>query len=198
MTTANLCSVAGCDGAATHKGWCKSHYLRWRRHGTPLGGKGPRGASQGSPRQFLEGVVMLHAGDECLFWPFARYESGYPQITVDGCHQSLTRLICARVNGDAPTPEHDAAHSCGKGHLGCVNPRHLSWKTKPENATDKLAHGTDNRGERHNLAVLTEADVREILALGSAVPQREIAARFGVAQATINDIQRRKIWKHIQ
>lgn len=193
----NHCSIDECINSATHRGWCKPHYMRWRRHGDPLSGAVPRGASEGSPKQFLEETVMHHEGDGCLLWPFAKYESGYPQITIDGVHRSLTRLICTRVNGDAPTPEHHAAHSCGNGHLGCVTKRHLSWKTRSENEADKLAHGTHNRGERHNMAKLTEADVRQIRALKGTASQREIAARFGIKQSTVSDVQSRKVWKHV-
>lgn len=32
------CSVDGCDRPAEGRGWCSSHYARWRRHGDPLGG----------------------------------------------------------------------------------------------------------------------------------------------------------------
>jgi hypothetical protein len=29
------CDVAGCDRTATSRGWCKTHYFRWRRTGDP-------------------------------------------------------------------------------------------------------------------------------------------------------------------
>lgn len=38
-----ICSVEGCPDPADARGWCKSHYNRWKRHGDPLGGKGYRG-----------------------------------------------------------------------------------------------------------------------------------------------------------
>jgi hypothetical protein len=52
------------------------------------------------------------------------------------------RLMCQLAHGDPPTPDHIAAHSCGRGHEGCVNPNHLSWKTYSENELDKRVHGT--------------------------------------------------------
>lgn len=32
------CSIEGCERRAAKRGWCATHYQRWRRHGDPLGG----------------------------------------------------------------------------------------------------------------------------------------------------------------
>lgn len=46
MATSRICSVANC-GKPRRKGeWCGAHYMRWRRHGDPLGG----GAKPGPPK----------------------------------------------------------------------------------------------------------------------------------------------------
>lgn len=31
-----LCSIEGCDRASKSRGWCATHYERWRQHGDPL------------------------------------------------------------------------------------------------------------------------------------------------------------------
>lgn len=31
------CSVEGCERSAKARGWCPPHYMRWKRHGDPLG-----------------------------------------------------------------------------------------------------------------------------------------------------------------
>lgn len=33
--------------------------------------------------------------------------------------------MCELVYGKPPMPKHQAAHNCGKGNLGCINPKHL-------------------------------------------------------------------------
>lgn len=33
---AKLCSVEGCNNKVDSRGFCKKHYVRWRRHGDPL------------------------------------------------------------------------------------------------------------------------------------------------------------------
>jgi hypothetical protein len=53
-------------------------------------------------------------------------------------------------------------------------------------------------GEGNHMARLTEADVREIrrLALEGALPQKAIAARFGIAQSQVSLIKNKRAWAH--
>src|SRR5215471_14726746 len=86
-----------------------------------------------------------HAGDDCLQWPFSRSSSGYGILFHEGKVVYAHRTMCELANGKPPTPKHHASHSCGRGHLGCVNPRHLEWKTAAENQQDRRKHGTWSR-----------------------------------------------------
>ena len=31
------CTIESCDKPAAGRGWCRKHYMRWYRHGDPLG-----------------------------------------------------------------------------------------------------------------------------------------------------------------
>jgi len=193
MAKTKICSIDGCGKPVLARDWCSRHYQRWLRLGDPLGG----GTFEGQPERWLNEVALKFEGDECLFWPFGKSGGGYGQIKCNGRHQPVHRIICEIVHGVAPSAKHEAAHSCGKGHLGCCNPRHLRWATRTENQQDKFIHGTHNRGERHPMAKLTEPEVREILALKGTALQREIAEQFGVSPITVGQIHRRKKWAHI-
>lgn len=81
------------------------------------------------------------------------------------------------------------AHSCGNGHTGCVNPNHLRWDTRTGNLSDKLIHGTHNRGEKSPVSKLTNQEVEKIRALLSVKTQAEIALMFGVTQSNISKIK---------
>src|SRR5690606_20841041 len=96
-----------------------------------------------------------------------------------------------------PTPRHEAAHSCGNGHLGCCNPRHLRWASHVANMADKVEHGTHQIGEKHGMARLTENDVRYIRKMRGKVSQQKVAAQFGVTFSAISCVQRRATWRHI-
>jgi hypothetical protein len=54
------------------------------------------------------------------------------------------------------------------------------------------------RGSVHHAAKLTEAQVLEIRALRGVVTQKELARRFGIAQAVVSAIQLGKTWAHVR
>jgi hypothetical protein len=184
------CSIAGCVKIACNmRGWCCGHYNRWISHGDPLGG----GTSMGEARSFFEDVVLAYEGDNCLVWPFARDKKGYAIINY-GRRRLVSRLVCDRTKGPAPSAKHAAAHSCGKGREGCVTKGHLSWKTATENKADELIHGTRLRGEKIANAKLTSDQVRSIRSLKGKFTHQEIADRFGVSRTRITTIFSGRNW----
>ena len=189
MNVLRTCSIDGCERPSRARGWCVAHWDRWHHHGDPLAG----GINRGEAIAFLQ-AAMSSETDECVIWPFARDSAGYGKVRIDGKTRTVSREVCIAIHGEPPTPKHDAAHNCGKGHLGCINHRHLTWKTRTENQADRLIHGTSNRGERCGTAKLTEGEVRVIRRLYGTKPLREIAEHFGVTCQTVYDIHRRKKW----
>lgn len=150
--------------------------------------------ARGDVRRYYDQTVLNHDGDNCLIWPFFRDRNGYPKMGRNGKVHLVTRCICEDVYGPPPTEKHQAAHSCGKGHLGCVAKKHLRWALPTENEADKLLHGTDNRGERSGLSVLSEAAVVEILALQGVLPTSKIAHKYGVSEGAIQNIFDGRSW----
>ena len=191
MANPQICSIDGCGKAHYAKNWCRKHYQRFRTHGDPLAGKKPAGEAV----SFLENTVLPFDGDECLIWPYTRGSGGYGRVWHSGKVRYVHRIVCEAWHGQAPSPEHEAAHLCGKGHEGCVNRKHLVWKTRAENEADKLAHGTHNRGEQHARAKLTETQVLRIRA--SAVTGAQLAKEYGVSRQLISSIKTRKLWAHL-
>lgn len=185
------CAVDGCENPSRTRGWCYKHYARWRAHGDPTA---LVRTENGEPQRYLIEVVFAYEGDDCLIWPYNRSNHGYGLLRVDGRHKIVSRLVCEEINGPPPTPEHEAAHSCGKGHEGCVTKSHLSWKTSAENHADKLIHGTHDRGERSPRAKLTEAEVRAIRRLAGTMRLQDISDRFGVCMSHVSAIIKRQRW----
>lgn len=184
-----LCSIPECGKPHMARGWCKAHYHRWSLYGDPVAGRTPHRQTWLS---FIE--ALLYHGDDCLFWAHSCDPRGYAQVGVAGKTFGVSRLICEAVNGPPPSPTHEAAHSCGNGHLGCITKRHLSWKTHAENMADMIAHGRSTRGDRNLSAKLSESDVRAIRALKGQVSQKEIASRFGVSTTTVCSILNGRLW----
>jgi hypothetical protein len=162
------------------------HYSRWQRHGDPEA----RVIERGAPLRFFQTVILAHQEDKCLIWPYAKISSGYGEISYEGRQQYVHRVVCEIEHGAPPTPEHEVAHSCG--NPSCCAPRHLRWATRPENFSDKLAHGTHNRGERHIFAKLTDSDVQEIRSLAGRIPRKDIARRFNIHVNYASSIIRHK------
>lgn len=132
-----------------------------------------------------------HKGDDCLYWPYGKTSAGYGSYGRDGKMYFVHRYMCEFTHGAPPTPQHHAAHSCGNGDKGCVNPRHVSWKTGRENQLDRAEHKTSmgNYGRWK----LTEAQVADIRKLSG--PAAVIAKLYGVTEANIRQIQSGKTWK---
>lgn len=185
------CIIDGCDKPHEALGYCLAHYKRLRRNGDP---EVMRAGGQGLAIEW----IFDHLGyksDDCLKWPFSTDDSGYGSIRYEDRTTSPHRLMCILAHGERPTADHEVAHNCGKGDEGCVNPKHLRWATHTENETDKLLHGTHQRGERNHRAKLSEDDVRDIRRLSGHLTRQEIANSYGVHRTTIGDIIRRKRWK---
>lgn len=75
----------------------------------------------------------------------------------------------------------------------------LDWGTYKDNAADRVVHGTDFKGMRHPMSKLTNADVIDIRtrhAWGDCDINR-LAEQHNVHPKTIDNIIRRKTWKHI-
>jgi hypothetical protein len=133
--------------------------------------------------------------DWCLLWPFARDKHGRGLMSAEGIHYWAHRYMCKLVKGDPPTPEHTAAHSCGNGHEGCINPHHLAWKTQAENLEDCRKHGTIVRTLQGNKGRLLPMQVREIRDARGYQTQGQLAAKYGVSEGTISDIWHRRTYR---
>lgn len=119
---------------------------------------------------------------------------GYGYLRVNGEQTYAHRFSWSQKNGDIPSGI-DILHRCDVPY--CVNPEHLFSGTAKDNAQDALKKGrmVNYKGEEHGSAKLTDADVLAIRA--SKEKQRDTAAKYGVTQAAISSIVRRKVWQHI-
>jgi len=120
-------------------------------------------------------------------------EVGYAGVSVNGKVRYAHHIACEHRNGPRPDGLH-AAHECG--NRGCVNPRHLSWKTISANQMDRVRHGTSNRGERSPVHKLTESEVWVIQGM-FRFPNTDagIAREFGVGTEAVRRIRIGTRWE---
>lgn len=197
MATSRLCSIPDCGKVHLAHGLCKAHYLRQYKTGDVNASVPIKAvavvAKRGEPIAFLEYATRAKTKG-CLIWPFSRFKNGYGQVSINGNPEYAHRVVCSAAHGPSPSPLHEAAHKCGNGSGGCINPGHLRWATKSRNEQDKLDHGTSNRGERCGAAKLTASDVVTIRSLLGAESRETIARRFGVSRAAIRAIAVGRTW----
>lgn len=124
---------------------------------------------------------------------------GYHIVTLrhDG-HQRqvfVHKLVLTTFVGPCP-------HGMMCRHLdGCKTNNYignLAWGTAKQNSNDMALHGTLRKGEKCNLAKLTESDVLEIRRrAANGERQLDITKDFPVTIHSISIIVRRKAWTHI-
>lgn len=182
-----ICSVLGCGKISKSLGLCQKHYLRQYKTGSVELLRNPPGAG----REWIQAHVG-YTGDDCLIFPFWPVRSA---MAVDTISITTERYMCLLAHGDPPTDDrYETAHSCGNGHLNCLNPKHLRWATSTENKADMQKHGTVQRGNRAAYSALTEDDVQVIRQLLRNSTHAEIAEMYGVHRATITAISNEISW----
>jgi hypothetical protein len=183
--TRGICTVSGCERKQQARGYCTRHLQLYYKHGNTSQLR----ASPGEPARWALEVALKHTGVECLTWPFGSRKSGYGTCTYGGRKTGAHRLVCLLANGEPTSPKMEAAHSCGNGHLGCVNPRHLKWATRKQNALEAVTHGVIPTGDKHPMTKISDAECVDLInSRRNGALQKELADRFGISQALVSSI----------
>lgn len=134
----------------------------------------------------------FHRGeaDECWEWQGTRFKGpcDYGRIGQGRAHVEMWE----RENG--PVPEGlGVLHHCD--NPPCVNPAHLYVGTALDNARDRKLRDRGVKGQRVNTSKLNEDQVYEIRAARDAgEKQKKIADLYGITEAMVSLIARRKSW----
>ncbi len=136
--------------------------------------------------------------DKCWEWQAGHNKGGYGKFGIGGKWKLANRVAWELVNGSIPDSM-KVLHECD--NPSCINPRHLFLGTDLDNAKDRERKGRGHykRGENNSCHKLTNEQVLEIRRLYAVggISYRKLAAMFGICNVTVNDIVRRRIWKHI-
>lgn len=150
--------------------------------------------------------------DYCWTWTGRPNEKGYGRFGINYRNVFAHRFSWLITHGDIPEGL-NVLHKCDNPI--CVRPDHLFLGTIADNNEDMRSKGraapmpkTPNigrfqrggrmSGENHHLARLTANDVLEIRNLrATGTRLRVLAQRFGVSEANISQIAKRKVWKNV-
>lgn len=145
-----------------------------------------------------EGQIIGKRGK--VMSPHRAKSTGYLGVTVHvGGRQGLLTVhkgICLAFHG-TPAPGQEVAHK--NGVQTDNRPENVRWKTRPENAQERVEHGTQIKGEDHPLAKLSEQSVKEIRSLYATGDYRmcDLAGKFGVSKSKICQVIHKQSWAHI-
>lgn len=121
-STAGFCRVKGCPNRIQGRGWCGTHYTRWRKYGSPMG-------YVTLEQQLLERIVIDDNG--CWLWTSTisrapRNCGGYGKHGKDYAH----RLAYESWVGPIPLGT-EIDHLCRVRR--CIRPSHLEAVTRQVN-----------------------------------------------------------------
>lgn len=125
------CSVAECDRDVRSMGWCRRHYQRNRRTGSPTGS-----VARSLETRFWAKVDKT---DGCWLWTGSRDHKGYGRLNVDRKPVAAHRLLILLTTGEMPAAGQVVCHHCDTP--ACVRPDHLFVGTQSDNIRDMYAKG---------------------------------------------------------
>jgi len=193
-----FCIVKGCEKKQhVRLGYCSTHYAKFKAHGDPLGGR--KGSSPGAPLKWIHDNAN-YSGEDCIIWPFQLSCNGYGSIKHNGKKRVASRVMCEVAHGIPENEALDAAHQCGNGASGCMNPLHLSWKTRTENCADKKLHGTNMQGEDVSSSVITENQAEQIILMAMNHPEmlhKDISKSVQCSSCIVGKVLRGDTWRDV-
>lgn len=169
----------------------------------------PFGLSATTFNRILSRIDRSGGPDACWPWTGVTNRKGYGTVHTPSQITGLAhRIILASSIGRDLRPDEVTMHDCD--NPPCCNPRHLSPGSNLANMRQAYERGRfANRlpqkppvflGESHPHARLTVEQVREIRLRYAAggTSQQSLGDEYGVSQAVISAIVRRKTWRHVQ
>ena len=118
------CSL--CDQPTVGRGWCKSHYYRWRRNGDPLGGRPTYGDDDARFR-----AAYRMADNGCHIWTKGADRKGYGKFYAQARAWRAHVWAWTQVNGPVPDGLQLDHFVCDTP--ACCNAQHVRPVTHREN-----------------------------------------------------------------
>lgn len=146
--------------------------------------------------------IEKRGADECWPWSSHRDRRGYGVFTIDHRSYKAHRVVFSLENPGQISigagPRNTALtsivmHTCD--NPACCNPRHLRKGTLQENTEDMFSKARARKVGPRKLIVAEIERIREALLFGA--DQYDLAAIYGVSQATISNVYLRKHYTEV-
>lgn len=162
---------------------------------------------QNISRDFFWSKVSVGKREDCWLWKTGHFSTGYGAFKIGKKNYGAHVISFLLSGGTLSKSKPHVLHSCN--NRGCVNPAHLRAGSQQDNVNDAIKSGTHGlalktcrrpHGTKHGMAKLTDAKVRALRS--EYEPHRttrdDLAAKYGISKATVNQILMRKTWKHVE
>ncbi|WP_420111629.1 HNH endonuclease signature motif containing protein [Pseudactinotalea sp.] len=122
----NTCSIDDCERTRKARGFCDTHWQRWRKYGDA---RHPVKLYARDPEEAFEARTEPLVWTDCIVWT-GYTTTGYGSLRVNGKHMLAHRYAWERANG--PIPDGMVIdHTCWERM--CVNVDHLRLATRAQN-----------------------------------------------------------------
>ena len=144
--------------------------------------------------------ARVHKTETCWLWHGKLSGTKpwlYGEFNNNGNRIRAHRFSWELHNGNIPVGML-VCHHCD--NPPCCNPAHLWLGTSKDNAADRDAKGRQEffKGEDHNMARLTESDVRKIRSMYlSGIRGKKLDGAFLIAKGYGWRIANRRAWSHV-
>lgn len=190
----STCSFPGCENPSRSVMLCDGHYQQMKRgqHLKPL-----RSVLKGkSPKERFHAKFRQGSHDECWIWQAAVNEHGYGVMTV-GTRKDSRRVRAHRFSveiqmGRPLSSDEVVLHVCD--NPPCVNPLHLRVGTQQDNVMDAIQKRRMNTSASKATKLSTEAVKNIKSAIQAGVPQKTLAAEYGISKSLVSMINKGKRW----
>lgn len=150
-----ICSVPDCGRRSHARGWCNTHYERWRKHGHPEADRPVQIVNNDESRFWSkvdkDGPLPAWAPflGPCWLWTGAPNASGYGTLRLSGgTRRTVTAHRYAYELRVGPIPDGlTLDHLCRV--RACVRPDHLEPVTNKENALRGMSPWAENARKTH-------------------------------------------------
>jgi|SRR6187397_545502 len=135
---------------------------------------------------------MTKQENGCWTWDLCKDKDGYGYASFRSITMKAHRLAYFLHHNLDKFPTKMVIHSCD--NPACCNPSHLRLGSNSDNVQDMISRGRINppKGDRNGQAKLSNEEAMTIRT--SALPAKEIAAKFNVCATTVYLIKANKIY----
>lgn len=134
-----------CDKPVRARGWCGTHYERWRRNGSPHLQYQPSVEERFWSKVNRDGPWCERLGSSCWSWTGYVSASGYGTLYYDR-RVGYAHVFSFGLEGDSDLNCQQVDHRCL--NRGCVNPHHLRLATPKQNAEHQNLRSDNKSGYR--------------------------------------------------